>query len=173
MDDDSLEKWKVEMERYKCELEKWKTQSLLNLETWKTEIHHSAVVYQEVNMQGQAAMKAALLINGGASVAMLAFIGTAMNNGTDNSLLLKLCSSMRMFTVGVLSVAFACGVTYLAGLVNGAVVDTEQSDKRKLNRWLKLWWILNTIAIILVVVGYVLFIIGSLNACCAFTNSLL
>lgn len=161
MDDDSLEKWKVDMERYKCELEKWKAQSLHNLETWKTEMHHSAVVYQQVNMQGQAAMKAALLINGGASVAMLAFIGTAMNNSTDNLLLLKLCSSMRMFIAGVLGVAFASGVTYLAGLVN---------SKETVTLWL--WWTLNIIAIILVVIGYVLFAAGSLNAYCAFTNSL-
>lgn len=156
-----LKQYLAELERYKCDLEKW-----------KTEMHHSAVVYQQVNMQGQAAMKAALLINGGASVAMLAFIGTAMNSDTNNVLLLKLCFSMLMFIAGVLSVAIAGGVTYLAGLVNGVVVDTDQSDKSKVNRWLKLWWVLNTIAIILVVIGYVLFIIGSLNAYCAFTNSL-
>jgi hypothetical protein len=159
MNDDSLEKWKVDMERYKCELEKWKTQSLHNLETWKTEMHHSAVVYQEVNMQGQADMKAALLINGGASVAMLAFIGTAMNNGTESCLLSKLCFSMLMFIAGVLSIAFAFGVTYLSG-----VAYSEEK--------IKLSSILVTIATILVVIGYVLFIIGSLNAYCAFTNSL-
>ena len=48
----------------------------------------------------------------------LAFIGTAINNGTDSSLLLKLCSSMRMFIFGVLSVAIASGITYLAGLAD-------------------------------------------------------
>jgi len=146
----SLEKWKVEMERYKCEFEKWKTDTQCFM-----------IRYEQVNMQGQAAMKAALLINGGASVAMLAFIGTAMNNGTDNSFLLKLCSSMVMFTTGVLSVAFASGVTYLAGLVNG---------REKIPIWL--WWSLNTIAIILVVIGYGFFITGSLNAYRAFTSSL-
>ncbi len=127
----------------------------------KTEEQRRGIVYQQVNMQGQGAMKAALLINGGASVAMLAFIGTAMNNGTDNLLLLKLCSSMRMFIIGVLSVAVASGVTYLAGLVN---------SKETVTLWL--WWTLNIIAIILVVIGYVLFAAGSLNAYCAFTNSL-
>jgi len=124
--------------------------------------------YQQVNMQGQAAMKAALLINGGASVAMLAFIGTATNNGMDSSLLLKLCFSMVMFIAGVLAVAVASGVTYLAGLTVSSENDTDQSDKKTL----KLWPILNTIAIILVVIGYVLFAAGSLNAYCAFTSSL-
>ena len=148
MGSDSLEQWKVEMEHYKCELEKW-----------KTEMHHNAVVYQEVNMQGQAAMKAALLINGGASIAMLAFIGTAMNNYTESPLLLKLCFSMLMFIAGVLNVAFAFGVTYLAGFAD---------SKEKV----KLWAILNTISILLVIIGYILFALGSLTAYCAFTNSL-
>ena len=40
MDDDSLEKWKVEMERYKCELEKW-----------KIDTQCSMIKYQQVNMQ--------------------------------------------------------------------------------------------------------------------------
>jgi len=131
------------------------------MEVCKIENQRAAVVYQQVNMQGQTAMKAALLINGGASVAILAFIGTAMNNGTDNLLLLKLCSSMRMFIIGVLSVAVASGVTYLAGLVN---------SKETVTLWL--WWTLNIVAIILVVIGYVLFAAGSLNAYCAFTSSL-
>ena len=145
------------MERYKCELEKW-----------KTEIQHNLVVYQEVNMQGQAAMKAALLINGGASVAILAFIGTAMNNSTESFLLLKLCFSMLMFIAGVLSGAFAFGVTYLAGLADSNDSGIAQSNKKPFN-----WWpILNTIAIILVIIAYILFIMGSLNAYCAFTNSL-
>lgn len=145
-----LKQYLAELEHYKCELEKCKTEMLGN-----------AVTYQQVNMQGQGAMKAALLINGGASVAMLAFIGTAMNNCTENLLLQKLCFSMLMFIIGVLSVAVAFGVTYLAGLVNA---------KEKVQLWL--WWILNTIAIILVVIGYGLFITGSMNAYCAFTNSL-
>ena len=119
------------------------------------------VIYQQVNIQGQAAMKSALLINGGASVAMLAFIGTTINNDTDSLLLLKLCVSMLMFVGGVLSAAVASGVTYLAGLVN---------SKETVTLWL--WWTLNIIAIILVVIGYELFIVGSLNAYCAFTNSL-
>jgi hypothetical protein len=150
-----LKQYLAELERYKCELEKW-----------KTDTQCSMIMYQQVNMQGQAAMKAALLINGGASVAMLAFIGTAMNRGTDNILLLKLCFSMLMFIAGVLSVAFAMGVAYLAGFADASETDTDQSDKKTF-KW---WSILNTVAIILTVIGYIWFITGSLNAYCAFTN---
>jgi hypothetical protein len=157
MDDDSLDKWQIEMERYKCELEKW-----------KTDIQCSMIMYQQVNMQGQAAMKAALLINGGASVAVLAFIGTAMNNDANSLLLLKLCFSMLMFIAGVLSVAFSFGVSYFAGFADARGTEADHSGKKTFK-----WWpILNIIAIILVVIGYMFFIAGSLNAFCAFTNSL-
>jgi hypothetical protein len=138
------------------------------MEVCKIKNQRAAVFYQQVNMQGQAAMKSALLINGGASVAMLAFIGTAMNNDTNKILLLKLCFSMAVFIAGVLAVAVASGVTYLGGLAVSSENDTDQSDKKTL----KLWPILNTIAIILVVIGYILFFAGSLNAYCAFTSSL-
>ncbi|RKY07309.1 MAG: hypothetical protein DRP56_05895 [Planctomycetota bacterium] len=139
------------------------------MEVYKTEMQHHGVVYQQVNAQGQAAMKSALLINGGASVAMLAFIGTAMNNGTDDTMLLKLCFSMLMFVAGTLSVAMACGVTYLGGLADSATNDTEEQSGKKTFNW---WPILNAIAIILVVISYILFAAGSLNAHCAFTGSL-
>ena len=165
MDNDSLEKWKMEMKRYKCELEKWKTDTQYKLEKWKTDTQCSLVIYQQVNMQGQAAMKAALLINGGASIAMLAFIGTAMTNGTGNPLLSKLCFSMLMFTLGVLFVAVAIGVTYLTGLQDSSEYDTDQSGKK----WAPL---LNKIAVFLVIIGYGLFVEGSLNAYRALTISL-
>ena len=131
-------------------------------------MNRNSVIYQQVNMQGQAAMKAALMINGGASVAMLAFIGTAMNNIANNSLLSKLCCSLLMFIFGVLSAAVAFGVTYLAGFAFIRENTEGQSDKNIFKRW-KTW---NNIAIWLVVIGYVLFLIGSLNAYFAFKNSL-
>lgn len=138
------------------------------MEVCKIKNQRATVFYQQVNMQGQAAMKSALLINGGASVAMLAFIGTAINNDTNNALLLKLCFSMAMFIAGTLSVAVASGVAYLTGLIDSSESDIDQSGKKTFK-----WWpILNTIAIILVVIGYMLFITGSLNAYCAFINSL-
>lgn len=142
------------------------------MEVWKTGMQNSGMVFQQINMQGQAAIKAALMINGGASVAMLAFIGTALNNGTDSILLLKLCFSMAVFIAGVLSVAVASGVTYLTGLVNGFIVYTDHLDKKKSSSWIMWGWIINAVAIILVIIGYVLFAIGSINAYCAFTNSL-
>jgi len=151
MVNDLSEKW----ESYKCEFEKW-----------KTEMQHESIVYQQVNMQGQAAMKAALLINGGAAVAMLAFIGTAINKGTVNPLLYKFCSSMMMFIFGVLSGALAFGVTYIAGLVNASIIADHSAKK------IVIWWIINSIAIIFTVFAYVLFVAGSLNAYCAFTNIL-
>ncbi len=166
MSDDSLEQWKVEMERYKCELE-----------TLKVDTQCSLVLYQQVNMQGQAAMKAALLINGGASVAMLAFIGAAITNSVDSVLLSKLCCSMAVFATGVLSAALASGAAYLAGFLNACCVDSSRdkadSSDEKTFSWWKVWWhVLNGLAIALVVFSYLAFFYGSGNAYCAFTTSL-
>ena len=44
-------------------------------------------------------------------------------------LLLKLCFSMLMFITGVLTVALASGVTYLAGLADSSENNTDQSGK--------------------------------------------
>lgn len=157
MDDDSLEKWKVELEGYKCDLEKW-----------KTDTQCSMIRYQQINMQGQGALKAALLVNGGAVVALLAFIGSTVGKDVERSLLLALCFSMLLFLLATLSATVASGVTYLAGLV-GASSDED----RKVSKW-KLWrhWFFyNAVAITLVVVSYVLFLVGSLNAYCAFVGS--
>jgi hypothetical protein len=146
----------VEWERYKCELEKWKTQRNCSLS-----------VAQQVNLQGQGALKSALWINGGASVAMLAFVGTTINNDCESVLQLKLCVSMLLFIFGTFSAAVAFGATYICGLVQNIYYDEE--NKTRIVKW---FWILNGIAILLVLISYGLFATGSLKAYFAFTSSL-
>ncbi|MBN1941888.1 MAG: hypothetical protein JW849_01210 [Phycisphaerae bacterium] len=113
----------------------------------------AGIKYQQVNQQGQAAIKSALLINGGASVAMLALIGTLIDKQVERVLITKLCLSLGMFVAGTLIVAIACGGTYLCGMLQSRV---------------KIWWVLNIIVIIMVIFGYVLFGWSSRNAYCAF-----
>ncbi len=149
----------------------WNANNECRREAWKHYAQGFHIRYQQVNLLGQAAMKAALLINGGASVAMLAFIGTAINNYSgDKLLLLKLCYSMGMFTTGVLVAAIACGVTYLTGCADARIENERgMSDDKPSKRLPKL---LNLIAIFLIIAGYILFFSGSLNAYLGFTNSL-
>lgn len=74
---------------------------------------------------------------------------------------------MLIFVFGTLSSAVAFGVTYLCGLVQNLYYNKEKGKKK-----IVLFWIFNITAIVLVIVSYILFLIGSLNALFAFTNSL-
>jgi len=152
------------IENFKREFEIRKTQEQHNLEVWKTQVLHGIAIFQSVNMQGQGAMKAALFINGGASVALLAFVGTTMGKDMKGTLLLTLCFSMLLFVIGTLLAAIASGVAYLAGLVQNVGDNERRSTKL-------LFWFCNLLAIFMIIASYVLFFIGSLYAYFAFVDT--
>ena len=142
------------------EFEIWKAEEHRSLEVWKTQVQSEATIYQNVNMQGQGAMKAAMLINGGAAVALLAFVGAAINKDIESCLLSSLCSSMLVYVVGTLLAAIATGTTYLAGLIDG-----DGNNKDKVSKW-KFWhhWrFYNVASIVLVASSYLLFLVSSLS----------
>jgi hypothetical protein len=95
-------------------IEYLKTKIVLNKEIAMDDNANNSeiAVYKTVNMQGQNALKASLLINGGASLALLAFISITMGQNTGNPPLLKLFSPMLQFTVATLLAAIAFGATY-------------------------------------------------------------
>jgi hypothetical protein len=158
----------------KREWELWKAQEHHDLEIWKTQCLYDIASYQNTNMQGQGAIKAALLINGGASVALLAFVGTTMVKDTQNCLSLPLCFSMLLFVFGVLCAAIASGATYVGGLINSLAepVDASNVNEKRVTKSNLWFWLFNGVAITLVIVSYILFFIGSLNAYFAFINTL-
>ena len=118
-------------------------------------------VYKAVNMQGQNALKASLLINGGASLALLAFISITMGRNTGNSTLLKLCSPMFQFAVATLLAAIAFGATYLTGLVQSVAASKK----------MLFFWLFNLSAIFMIIASYVLFFTGSLRVYFAFIEA--
>lgn len=63
---------------------------------------------------GQSALKSALLINGGAAAATLAFIGSVWSSTKTPALLPSLAYGLSLFVWGVLSAACAAGATYLS-----------------------------------------------------------
>ncbi|MEM7612134.1 MAG: hypothetical protein AAF270_10665 [Pseudomonadota bacterium] len=95
----------ADLEKYKARLSKWiednKTQS-----QWGIELFRSTIA------AGQSALRAAILINGGAAVALLAFIGNLW--GLESDTAAALASPMRILLIGVLVAACASGSTYLA-----------------------------------------------------------
>jgi hypothetical protein len=144
-------------------IEYLKTKIVLNKEIAMSDNANNSeiAVYKTVNMQGQNALKASLLINGGASLALLAFISITMRQNTGNSPLLKLFSTMFQFNVATLLATMAFGATYLTGLVQSVAGSKKM-----------LWfWFFNLSAIFMIIASYVLFFIGSLRVYFAFVEA--
>jgi len=104
---------------------------------------------------GQAALKSVILINGAASVALLAFIGNILPNGnTEPRILIGLSNSLLAFVIGVLLSAVAVGFTYISQSFFGL------GDK-----WgARMGHIFNGFIISLVIIAYYLFLDGALEA---------
>jgi len=66
------------------------------------------------NISGAEALKAATLINGGAAVAILAFIGHLASINAKPPVVMDFAKPLRSFVVGALLGVVASGVTYLA-----------------------------------------------------------
>ncbi len=107
--------------------------------------------YKAVIQSGQAALRSAILINGGAAVALLAFIGNLMR--TDGAQLPEtaLRHSLLTFIWGVLAAAVATGFTYLA------VCFACPETRRRFATF-------NGLAIACVVLSYLSFIAGGFLA---------
>lgn len=94
----------AELEHYKAQLAAWvekqKEVSNLNLEGFKSVI-----------LAGQAALRSAILLNGGAAVAILAYIGKLSVDAPAS--VSQFAFPLLLFVLGALAIAVASGVTYL------------------------------------------------------------
>lgn len=90
----------------------------VNLSDWvasKQQLHENQLkMLDAVITTGQSALKSALLINGGASVALLAFIGKIWGNVDTQQTLEAFSVALIYFVFGVLSSAIAAGATYFS-----------------------------------------------------------
>lgn len=156
MDNEAMVKYKakcdLQLEQYKteCDLKgkQYKAQCDLDLEEYKLK-------FQATVQSGQAALKSAFLVNGGAAVALLAFIGNVLTKTQDN--VNGLGFPLLLYVVGVLFPTVASGLTYLSQYQYGkSVKDDDQFAKsaRKIN------WV----GIGFVTLSYVLFAIATFFA---------
>src|SRR5438128_5691304 len=65
------------------------------------------------NASGREALRAITLINGGAAVAMLAFIGHLASTSASPTMIINFAKPLRLFVIGTLLSVIASGVTYL------------------------------------------------------------
>lgn len=137
MNDQEMEIWKAQ---HKNQLAQYNAERAAEL-AFETEMFKSVII------AGQAALKSAILINGGATVALLAFIGNIFEVSQNSEVVTKLSYAMFCFAIGVLSGAIASSVVYMAQFV-GAY------------KKLCLGHILNGFSWVLVILSYILFFIG-------------
>ena len=137
-----------ELAQYKAELQAWnegiKATNESNLENFRSVI-----------LLGQNALKSAFLMNGGATVALLAFLGKLSDHQSE--MIPNFASSLMIFVVGVLFTVLASGGTYLS--------QYQYADGKE-----KSGHILRLIVIILNMSSYGCFIGGSYVAYRAFMS---
>ena len=118
----------IQMEKYKAELQLWIKQNeavqASSLERFRTVI-----------LAGQSALKTAFLMNGGATVALLAFLGKLSDQHQDK--IAAFASSMVVFVMGVLAITMASGFTYLSS----GFYEGSKSWQQKTGFWLNIFTI--------------------------------
>lgn len=124
----------------------WKKDFALAEYGWKKD--WGIEMFKSVIAAGQNSMRAAMLMHGGASIALLAFIGNLAVNADTLSLVPSFGGILPWFLGGLLLVVIAYGTTYWTQ-------HYFKEDKHKTGeRWQKL-------SCILVIVSYLAFIAGS------------
>ncbi len=140
------EKWRREMDewraKFEAERDKAKADNAIQLEKAKATC-----------VAGQGALKTTIIMNGGASVALLAFIGNTWIHKGGGVAMLSI--ALFLFAVGVLSGCAATGVTYLA-----QSIATEENKAQ--------WKVRNNWAIVLWITSCGFFLAGLVFACIIF-----
>jgi hypothetical protein len=85
-----------------------------DLEWYKAQRQSELEMFKSVIEAGQTALKTSFLINGGAAVALLAFIGNVWTKTQEAVVAQALATSVSYFSGGVLLGALATATTYLA-----------------------------------------------------------
>ena len=95
------------MERYRADLSAWITAR-------QHQYEHNLEMLRSVITVGQSALKSSLLINGGAAVAVLAFLGRLLSSESASVSIDGLSLALLQFVWGVLAAAIAAGATYFS-----------------------------------------------------------
>ncbi|MCE5194928.1 MAG: hypothetical protein LLF28_05650 [Nitrospiraceae bacterium] len=141
----------AKLEKYKAELQGWVEQNKA--------AHESGLeMFRSVIQSGQNAIRSSFLLNGGAAVAMLAFIGKLTENQAAK--IPAFAPSLTIFVIGVLAITVTSGITYLCQWFYAG----NQQWKVKTGFWL------NIAAIVLGLSSYGIFIWGMCEAYAAFIN---
>ncbi len=139
----------AELERFKANLQVWVEQN-------KAAHESNLEMFRSVIQSGQNAIRSSFLLNGGAAVAMLAFIGKLTEAQAEK--IPVFASSLTIFVIGVLAITIASGFTYLS--------QWFYAGDAKWKVTTGFWF--NVLAIVLGLSSYGVFIWGMCDAYTAF-----
>lgn len=131
-----IESLKIEQElaRYKHErnIEQYKVNNQFILENAKMLAQMGLEMFKSVITTGQTALQSAILINGGAAVALLTFIGGMWAKGLDAAVINPLVRGVSNFALGALIGVIATGATYICQCLYGITYDRERTQLLKM-----------------------------------------
>lgn len=129
-------------------------QARVEIERLKVEHQHeiNLEMFRSVIASGQGAIKSAFLLNGGAAVALLAFLAHLMKTESDKVADFSFC--LLLVGGGALAVAVTSGLTYLTQWL----FNSESSYAPKAG------FVCNIFSIVFVLISYGLFLWGLLEA---------
>ena len=146
-------------EAHQANLEHYKAQNTANLAQYEATAAGQREMFRSVVQAGQKAINSSMLINGGAAVALLAFLGRIWDTGQSPAVASGLTLSLLKFLGGVLAATVAFGTTYLTQFTFG-------------HGWNKTGHSINVISMLLVIGSYILFLWGGHTAYEAFVAQL-
>ena len=129
-------------------MERYRGQLAADLEHYRGVNAHNLEMLRATISTGQSALRSALLINGAAAVAVLAFLGNAWAKDAPRQTLAGGAYGLSLFVWGVLAAATAIGATYVSQAGFGDEFGRYSQKIGALGRGL---------AILLVVASYALF----------------
>lgn len=135
----------VDIERYRADLQNW-------IEANKHQHEGNLEMFRSVITSGQNAIKSSLLLNGGAAVALLAFIAHLAEVRADK--VPEFAACLLPFAFGVLAIVVTSGCTYLSQwFYSGQLSWAKRAG-----------FVLNILCILLGISSYVLFTYGLLTS---------
>lgn len=145
--------------KFEQDLATFRAQHERNLAHYDADQKQSLEMTRAVFTYGAASLKALILTNGGAAVALLAFIGRIWTEDTGRAAAVSLTQAVAMFSFGVLAGALATVGSYFTQMC-------YTSDKIKLGIGLHI------LTAIIGLSGFALFGVGAFEAYSAFAQHL-
>jgi len=142
-------------------LEILKATHQLQIERFKLVANANFESFRSVNAAGANAAKSGMIINGGAAVALLAFVGNIWNKNPNVGTITEIAYGILFFCSGVFLAAFCTGITYIAQYCFSNV-DDDENDKNY--KWQMAGNIFNILAILTGFAALLFFCFGCYSA---------